>query len=65
MVLFAGPRNFKMELHGTFACLCDDPNKCVRVTMASGFHEVSSHARSSDHLGKLSVYYDREISIIS
>ncbi|XP_038046953.1 serine/threonine-protein phosphatase 4 regulatory subunit 4-like isoform X2 [Patiria miniata] len=41
MVLFAGPRNFKTELHGTFASLCDDPNKCVRVTMASGFHEVA------------------------
>ncbi|XP_071784669.1 serine/threonine-protein phosphatase 4 regulatory subunit 4-like isoform X2 [Asterias amurensis] len=47
MVLFAGPRNFKMELHGTFACLCDDPNKCVRVTMASGFHEVAKMLGSS------------------
>ncbi|XP_022081590.1 serine/threonine-protein phosphatase 4 regulatory subunit 4-like isoform X2 [Acanthaster planci] len=47
MVLFAGPRNFKTELHGTFASLCDDPNKCVRITMASGFHEVAKMLGSS------------------
>ncbi|XP_072182400.1 serine/threonine-protein phosphatase 4 regulatory subunit 4-like [Diadema setosum] len=41
MVLFAGPRNFKAELHGTFASLCDDPQPQVRATLACGFHEVA------------------------
>lgn len=42
MVLFAGARKFKAELHGTFASLCDDPQPQVRATLACGFHEVSS-----------------------
>ncbi|XP_063958778.1 serine/threonine-protein phosphatase 4 regulatory subunit 4-like isoform X7 [Lytechinus pictus] len=41
MVLFAGARKFKAELHGTFASLCDDPHPQVRATLACGFHEVA------------------------
>ncbi|XP_071963727.1 serine/threonine-protein phosphatase 4 regulatory subunit 4-like [Antedon mediterranea] len=41
MVLFAGARNFKRELHGTFASLCDDPHPMVRSTIATGFHEIA------------------------
>ncbi|XP_011682759.2 serine/threonine-protein phosphatase 4 regulatory subunit 4 isoform X4 [Strongylocentrotus purpuratus] len=41
MVLFAGARKFKAELHGTFASLCDDPQPQVRATLACGFHEVA------------------------
>ncbi|XP_035689122.1 serine/threonine-protein phosphatase 4 regulatory subunit 4-like [Branchiostoma floridae] len=41
MVLFAGPKNFKVELYNCFVSLCEDPHYIVRRTIACGFHEVA------------------------
>ncbi|XP_071835230.1 serine/threonine-protein phosphatase 4 regulatory subunit 4-like isoform X3 [Apostichopus japonicus] len=50
MVLFAGAKNFKSELHSSFASLCDDPEEQVRISLAKGFHEVSKLLGSSVHI---------------
>lgn len=47
MVLFAGAKNFKSELHSSFASLCDDPEEKVRISLAKGFHEVAKLLGSS------------------
>ncbi|CAH1262592.1 PPP4R4 [Branchiostoma lanceolatum] len=41
MVLFAEPKNFKLELYNCFVSLCEDPHYIVRRTIACGFHEVA------------------------